>query len=161
MIPAKEVTSQAALPDEFTQASRKGRSYSFTSQRLLSLNARLQDARDECIARTDSLLARLWDYAASHFASLSLVIESLSILECAPSPVTAFKLCHLNFRGGSGKFAQHVAELCDDNFLQSAWWLCAANSNVHRCLNCHFLLVAFPLKSMQPPLYLDVQARRT
>lgn len=42
-VPASDANS--GLPDEFIQVSKKGKHMYFTSKRLLSLNARLQDSK--------------------------------------------------------------------------------------------------------------------
>jgi DNA mismatch repair protein MSH4 len=81
-LPASDADNgSSGLPSEFVQSSRKKRTLYFTSKQMLSLNARLQDARDECIARADALLANLWDYVGRRYSAIGIFIESLSLLD--------------------------------------------------------------------------------
>ncbi|BBM99050.1 DNA mismatch repair protein MSH4 [Marchantia polymorpha subsp. ruderalis] len=72
---------QNCLPNVFLQVVKRGKNFCCSTDELMSLNSRNQEAAAECYVRTEQCLEDLINYISGDVRSLALLAESLSLLD--------------------------------------------------------------------------------
>lgn len=74
------------LPATFQSITTSGKKIICTTQELVSLNLRLQNACNECYMLSEDILEGLCEHLKEHLPALSLLSESVSLLDMLVTP---------------------------------------------------------------------------
>ncbi|KAL3700376.1 hypothetical protein R1sor_018398 [Riccia sorocarpa] len=86
---------QKILPKTFVQVTKKGRRICCSTDELMSLNSRNQEAAAECYVRTEKCIEDLGSYIRKDVRYLALLSESLSLLDMMVNSFAAVVITRL------------------------------------------------------------------